>query len=316
MMVSNARINGRTFHEDLLPSMYVAVFPEEDFNANEQYMNEVNEGALLAKDETLVVGGLAYNLTSEQITMLEKRINYVSEGWNNAIIYVYGLDSKDECKQHLIDWSNRDKRVILLPKIDRSWKKENVFVKMSNLRNVLHNYISLSLTNTDKHFYLTMDYDIGGPISKDGIYHARYLMNDQKVGVVYANGIVSDSFINTIPGLKGWCFPGLGYSYYDDLALIVDADYDDYEQESKLWKWFHMAYGRGQQPLNVKSAYGGAGLMRLNMLKYASFNNQTKVCEHHSFNKDIISKGYKILVDPSFLLLAGCQGHHLTRKVE
>ena len=317
MMVSSARLDGRTFHEDLLPSMYGDEFPEDEFVGGEAYDEEVEKGAKLAKDETLVIGGLAYNLTMEQISMLERRIDYISDGWKRVIIFVYGLDSKEQYREFLIDWAKRDTRVILVPKLERSWKKENVFVKMAHLRNALHQYIdqyikdSIKDSINEQTFFLTMDYDIGGPISKHGILHARYLLEDKTIGVVYANGIVSDSFINTIPGFKGWCFPGLGYSYYDDLALIRNEGSD----ESKLTKWFSMAYGRGAKPLHVTSAYGGAGLMRPSLLKH-SYDITSKTCEHHSFNRKITDLHLSIVVDPSFLLLAGCQGHHLTRKVE
>lgn len=311
MMVGYARSHGRTFHEDLMGTMYGYIFPEEEFNCNDPtYNQQVEQGRNLACNEVLYIGGLAYNLEEKQVKLLEQRINYTTQGWKQVKIFIYGLDSKEPYKQYLLDWSYRDKRLTLIPALNQSWKDVNVFVKMAKLRNQLHQFVIEHL-GPEPSFFLSLDADIGGPISKEGLYHARYLLQDRKIGVVYANGVVSDSFINTIPGLKGWCFPGLGYSYYDDLALILHHD-----DEAKIYKWFNMAYGRGKEPVYVKSAYGGAGLFRSDALRSTSYDEQTTRCEHHNFNRRLLGNGYDIIVDPSFLLLAGCQGHHLTRKVE
>lgn len=311
MMVYNARKDGRTFHEDLLGSMYLDVFPEEEFSPkHNSYWDEVNQGMKLASQETLCVGGLAYNLSQRQIKLLERRINYFSKGWKQVKVFIYGLDSKEPFRDYLIDWSNRDSRVTLIPKVEQSWKDTNVYIKMAKLRNILHNAVLKDIDKA-KCMFLSIDADIGGPISRDGLFHARYVLENPSIGIVYANGIVSDSFINTIPGLKGWCFPGLGFSYYDDLALIMD-----YDDEPKLLKWYSMAYGRGEKPVHVISAYGGAGLMKPIVIRTVAYNETITKCEHHSFNKEVNKLGYDIVVDPSFLLLAGCQGHHLVRKMD
>lgn len=318
MMVYNARKDGRTFHEDLLGSMYRDVFPEEEFYSNKQsYWDEVAKGQKLASQETLYIGGLAYNLSKEQISLLEGRINYCSQGWKQVKVFIYGLDSKEPFRTHLIQWSLRDPKVTLIPKLEQSWKDVIVFTKMSKLRNTLHHAVLKEIQaqtladKTNKTFFLSIDADIGGPISRDGLFHARAALEDPSIGIVYANGIVSDSFVNTIPGLRGWCFVGIGYCYYDDLALIVED-----EDESKLYKWYHMSYGRAGPLIPVISAYGGAGLMKPSVLTKASYDEKATSCEHHSFNKKVTQQGYDIVVDPSFLLLAGCQGHHLTRKID
>lgn len=307
-MVTHARLSGRTFHEDLLPSMYQGEFPEDEFSTNDpNYHEEVEKGKKIAAVSTLCIGGLAYNLTQEQINKLRKRLDYIGQGWERVKIYVYGLDSKEPFRSVLIDWSNNDSRVELIPPLDRSFKGVSVFTKMSHLRHTLHQ----AMLKEDA-YYLTIDYDIGGPISRDGLFHALYVLNsDKSIGAVYANGIVSDSFINTIPGLKGWCFPALGYCYYDDLACVIDSI-----DESKLSKWIYMTRGRGSAPVEIKSAYGGAGLYRKESLLQGSYDLEATSCEHHSFNASLINKGFRVVVDPSFLLLAGCQGHHITRKID
>jgi hypothetical protein len=309
-MVTYARLHGRTFHEDLLPSMYSSSFPEEDFDGGKQYDERVSLMENIIKDEHLIIGGLVYNMEADKIRMLEKRLDYATFGWKSVRIHIYGMDSGNKYIGHLLDWRDRDPRVVLVDKMEGiSWKNKNVFVKMSNLRNRVHESLSPYDENT---FFLSMDYDLGGPISRDGLLHARYLLQqDSRIGAVYANGIVSDSFINTIPGLKGWCYPGLGFCYYDDLALIIKD-----KNESKLYKWFSATRGRGSSHIEVKSAYGGAGLMRMNLAKELRYDETNTVCEHHSFNGAMRDKGYKVVIDPSFVLLAGCQGHHITRKVE
>jgi len=309
-MLTYSRTHGRTFHEDIMPSMYTDIFPEDEFKGGNEYMNRVSMMRNVVLNENLVIGGLIYNMEEDKVLMLEKRINYISDGWKSVTIMIYGLDSKEPYSGYLIDWSKRDKRVKLIDSMKGvSWKNKNVFVKMSHLRNRVHE--SLNSINTKDTFFLSMDYDIGGPISRDGLLHARYLLEDNTLGAVYANGIVSDSLLNCIPGLKGWCFPGLGYSYYDDLALKISGD-----DESKLYKWFSMTSGRGTKYKEVLSAYGGAGLMRLKVAKDMRYDEANTVCEHYGFNKSIRDNGLKIIVDPSFILLAGCQGHHITRKVD
>lgn len=311
-MVTYARMHGRTFHEDLLPSMYTADFPEDDFDGGEYFNEKIKKMENIICNENLVIGGLVYNMEEDNVKMLEKRLTYATKGWKTVKIHVYGMDSGEKYVKYLIDWRDRDDRVVLLDKMDGvTWKNKNVFVKMSNLRNRVHE--SLGQYCGDRcTFFLSMDYDLGGPISRDGILHARYLLEDQTIGAVYANGIVSDSFINTIPGLKGWCFPGLGFCYYDDLALKIGGQ----DNESKLYKWFAITKGRGSKHMEVQSAYGGAGLMRIDLANEMRYDEDNNVCEHHGFNARIRKRALKIIVDPSFILLAGCQGHHLTRKVD
>lgn len=310
-MVTYARTHGRTFHEDLLPSMYSDIFPEEDFDGGEYYDEKIKKMENVICNENLVIGGLIYNMEDKDVRMLEKRLTYIGKGWKSVKIHVYGMDSKEEYVGYLKDWKNRDERVVLLDKMEgTSWKDKNVFVKMSNLRNRVHESLG-QYCGDGSTFFLSMDYDLGGPISREGLLHARYLLEDQTIGAVYANGIVSDSFINTIPGLKGWCFPGLGFCYYDDLALKIDSD-----DESKLYKWFMATKGRGSKHMEVQSAYGGAGLMRIDLANEVRYDESNRVCEHHAFNDRIRKRGLKVIMDPSFILLAGCQGHHLSRKVE
>jgi len=317
IMVYHARSSGRTFHEDLMTSMYGSTFPEEHFRPiihPEQYQQLVDAGSNLAKSETLIIGGLAYNISKNQIDMLERRLDYVSQGWSNVKFFIYGLDSKEPYRSHLIDWANRDSRLTLIPPVVTPWKGKPVFVKMANLRTALHSHVISYIEaqpNPNDHYFLSIDCDLGGPISLEGLYHSRALMDsDPSIGAVYSNGIVSDSFINTIPGLRGWCYPGLGFTYYDDLALIIDND-----DETKLWKWFYATRGRGADPIPVQSAYGGAALISYSALKDGKFDTSTKQCEHHSFNLSLKEHGYKLVVNPSFILLAGCQGHHKTRKL-
>lgn len=327
-MVTYARLHGRTFHEDLLPSMYHSDFPEDDFDGGILFKEKVRKMEGVIRDENLVIGGLVYNMEEKDVRMLEKRLTYVTRGWKTVKIHVYGMDSGEKYIRYLKDWRERDERVVLLDKMDGvSWKNKNVFVKMSNLRNRVHESLG-QYCGDQSTFFLSMDYDLGGPISREGLLHARYLMEDQTIGAVYANGIVSDSFINTIPGLKGWCFPGLGFCYYDDLALQIN-DTESKEptegmvsswwggwDESKMYKWFTITRGRGSQHVEVKSAYGGAGLMRIDLANELRYDESNTTCEHHAFNASIRRRGLKVIVDPSFILLAGCQGHHLTRKVE
>lgn len=327
-MVTYARTHGRTFHEDLLPSMYHSDFPEDEFDGGDYFKEKVKKMEEVVKNENLVIGGLAYNMEEKDVKMLEKRLSYATRGWKTVTIHVYGMDSSDKHVKYLKDWKDRDERVVLLDRMEGvSWKKKNVFVKMSNLRNRVHESLG-QYCGDGSTFFLSMDYDLGGPISREGLLHARYLLEDQTIGAVYANGIVSDSFINTIPGFKGWCFPGLGYCYYDDLALQINST--DYKKptegmvsswvgswdESKFYKWFTITKGRGNKHMDVKSAYGGAGLMRIDLANELRYDETNTTCEHHEFNAKIIRRGLRVVVDPSFILLAGCQGHHLTRVTE
>jgi hypothetical protein len=147
-----------------------------------------------------------------------------------------------------------------------------------------------------------LDGDLEGPISEEGMLHAlSVLERDASYGAVAAFGV------NNWGGLDGMV-PFVGYSYYDPLAFREHR----WERDQKdAWVRWRLGQARvGDAPIVARSAFAGAALYRSGAIQGLRYPEPDE-CEHVAFHRLLDERGYRVAVDPAFLLLAGRQGHHL-----
>lgn len=162
---------------------------------------------------------------------------------------------------------------------------------MARLRNLL-----LSEARKEKTDYLVMfDCDLVGPISRDGLVHSVYKMDHDDYAMISANGLVN------VTGLHVNLLH-LGWIYYDPFAFT----YMNGENMNKVR--LGISRKRGEKIIPVRSAFSGAALYDMKKLKGIDYIEQKKICEHKTLNFQLHIKGYKLGMNPSFILLAGIQG--------
>ena len=85
-----------------------------------------------------------------------------------------------------------------------------------------------------------------------------------------------------------------GISHHDAYNQCIDKFIINYPIDAKL--------------ITVISAFGGAGLYKMNSIGEAKYNGyeethlDKQICEHVSFNQYLIEKGGKIYINPKMLI--------------
>ena len=288
----------KTIHQILYPHYYQDRFPEKEFPpvANRyDYYERVREGYDEMKNSKIAILGLAYNLGEERTHTLMKRLSFLTKKFKDYRIIIYGADSDDYTFDILAAYMKFNPKIILpTRKIDKTGL--NRIQKMCKLRN----YVSKVLIQNDfePDYVLFQDCDLASALSIDGIANSVSYMHgkDREYDAIFANGVVNEFIFK-------WHLPFIGYFYYDSFAFLEDPENPVPGGNKSIY------YGRGEKPIPVKSAFGGAALYRYKVFKKFKYD-ETKVnmCEHISFNRQIYRAGYNLAINPSFLLISGRQG--------
>lgn len=280
---------GKSYHQMFYPEYYTDPFPEDKFPPvnPSKYQKKVKEGYMLMKKKKLVVLGLAYNLGEEGTHKFMKRLIRLAKDWKDYQFVIYAADSSD-CTFEILKSYQVDERLILPEEIFDKTGLTRI-QKMSRLRNIVKKNITLKAD-----YVLFQDCDLASPISQDGLAHSVAYM--KKYDAVFANGLNNEFFINLH-------IPYLGYYYYDSFAYVEDPE----NANNPLVA--NMALERGETPLSVISAFGGAALYKYSVYSKYDYDEKKKYeCEHVTLNKKIYKNGGRLAINPSFLLLAGRQG--------
>jgi hypothetical protein len=294
-----------TLHQLFYPQYYKDTFAEEEFPPliNEgQYHRRVKEGYEILKNSNLAILGLAYNLGEEKTHRLMRRLSKLTKKCKDYRIFIYCIDSTDDTYKILSNYAKINPKIIL-PETKFDKTGLNRIQKMSKLRNILRDE-AVSYSKSQKHHFdyaIMQDCDLASALSLDGFAHSlSYLKKDYDV--VFANGIINEFMFN-------FHFPFLGYFYYDSFAFREDPDYPIIGGNKAISK------GRGDDPISVKSAFGGAAIYKFFLLKKFRYSEKNKYeCEHVSLNKQIYNSGYYLGINPSFLLISGRQGENNHKK--
>jgi hypothetical protein len=201
----------------------------------------------------------------------------------------------------MTDWQRADPERVVLVKPPALGDCVNVYARMARLRNALLR--SAEATASD--LSCVIDGDLAGPVSIDGVMHAVSLIERGDADAVAAFGI------NNWGGIPAQ-FPFLGYSYYDPIAFrehSFQRELGDAQVRLRLAK-----LRRGDDPVAVKSAFGGMVLYQSHALHGLCYDEAADDCEHVGLHRALAARGARLVVDPSLLLLSGRQGHHQTDR--
>lgn len=140
-------------------------------------------------------------------------------------------------------------------------------------------------------YTIVYDFDIKGGFSYEGLFHSFGLLHIYKdIGAITANGLLYSKLED---GSKSKV-------YYDSWT------YRPLEECGENYNLLDLK--RGDKPYEVKAAFGGMSIYRgllftKNFIKYSNED-----CEHISICNQIRFMGYKIIVNPSLIVLYN--GHY------
>lgn len=280
--------NQKTFHQILYPEYYVDPFPEDKFppTNEKKYWKRVDKGYQIMKEKKIVILGLAYNLGEDGSHRLMKRLLKLVRKWDDYQIVIYAADSSDYTYDILKSYNN-SKLILPTDQFDKTGLTR--IQKMSKLRNIVKRNMTL-----EADYVMFQDCDLASPLSLDGLAHSISYMD--KYDAIFANGMNNEFLLNIYA-------PYLGYFCYDSFAYIEDPNNNNNPLVA------NMSFKRGEEPHSVISAFGGAALYKYKLYKKYDYDEDKKYeCEHVTLHKKMYKAGYKLSINPSFLLLSGRQG--------
>lgn len=293
-----------TLHQILHPEYYGDKFDESLFppqNNNIPYLEKTKKGYEILRNKNIVVLGLAYNLGKEGTYRLLRRLSYIVKLCNDYRVIIYAFDSEDSTYDILR--ANNKNGKLILPKKKINKANLNRTQKMSKLRNILCQELT-NLEGFSPDYVLLQDCDLASAISLDGLANSIYYLEKEKYHAIFANGITNEFLFN--------CHvPFLGYYYYDSFAFTPHPKYPILGGNKAICNT------RGDKPFPVISAFGGAALYNYNVFKQFKYSEKNKyICEHKNLNKQIYKNGYKLAINPSFILISGRQGEKKHKSIK
>jgi hypothetical protein len=243
-MMDNYKI---TPHQYFFPEYYKVKFIESSPNLT------------LISSEKIIILVAAYN---SDIDLLIKRILYLSEGFADFKVFIYGLDSTSySTLADLKIYSNHyPKNIFLIPPV--KLLNLNRIERITKIRNILLNHIK-KLNISPNYKILVYDSDHIGPMSKNGLIDAILRLNQKpEIYAICASG--------TVPILPGLLF------LYDSFAYINK----NYKHKFKLklhclLKEYNL----------IVSGFSGAVLYRYSDLINFEYEYVPNTCEHVVLHK-------------------------------
>jgi hypothetical protein len=296
----------KTIDELVRPGRYKLRFPEAAFLPRKgqqvRYLAQVDVGREQASQRSISIVTLLHNRVDLAL-YLRARCDAVLNRFRSGRVLVLCDDSTDGTERVIDEWARARPGVVVNVPAPRLEPAVSGFARMARLRNALFERLDAE-PMTD--VVAVIDGDLEGPISLDGLAHSVALLSEPRG----PDGVAALG-INNWVGLP-LLMPFLGYGYYDPIAFREDT----WERRSSDAAIRYRLAGlrRGDDPLQVKSAFAGLALYRGERVRGLRYDESTRDCEHVSFHRALAERGGQLVLNPSLMLLAGRQGHHQTKS--
>jgi hypothetical protein len=295
----------KTVDELLRPERYKLRFPEAAFpprrGREARYWAQVERGRDVQAQSSLTIVTLLHDRVDLAL-YLRARCEAVLQRFQSGRVLVLGDDSTDGTERVIADWARvRPRQVVSVP-APHSQPELPGFARMARLRNALLQRLD-DEPPTD--FVAVLDGDLEGPLSLDGLAHAIALLAEPGG----PDGVAALG-VNNWVGLPR-LVPFLGYGYYDPIAFR-ERSWERRSSDAAI-RCRLAGLRRGDQPLDVRSAFAGLAVYRGHSVRGLRYDTATRDCEHVSFHRALSERGGRLVLDPSLMVLAGRQGHHRTK---
>jgi hypothetical protein len=301
--LSKELINFRlTADEALRPQNYQVAFPEHYFpprrTVEKKYRDELARGVEHARSSRILFCMLLYNRV-ELVPLLRARLAHLAEPLGQHNVLILGSDSTDGTAEALDEWRAEDPAVLPSPHINPLPPCGRIS-RIALLRNALLEGIDWK---TPPDYIVMLDGDLAGPVSRDGLLHSLALMSAD----TGAPDVITAFGINNYTGVPVF-HAFVGHTYYDPFAFREHSNHrvPDYKIRLRL-----SGLRRGDPVIASLSGFGGMGIYRAELLKNVRYDESGEDCEHVTLHSNLRKLGARHVVNPSLLLLAGRQGHHL-----
>lgn len=296
----------RTVDELARPERYGVRFPEAVFPPrpadSARYRELVGTGFEVAARSSITFLVMLHNRLDLAL-LLRARLERHAACFGVAKVLLLCDDSTDGTARVMADWQRACPELVSNVPAPSVPPGLTGFARMSRLRNTL---LMASEAGPASDYVAVLDGDLEGPVSEEGLLHSiAVLCQPRGPDAVAALGV--NNWLGA-PGLV----PFLGYSYYDPIAFREHC-WQRVESDAAIRRRLG-GLRRGAEPLGVKSAFGGLTLYRGEALRGLRYDNETRDCEHVSLHRALAARGGTLVLNPSLLLLAGRQGHHLGRS--
>ncbi|CAH6421230.1 Hypothetical protein UVM_LOCUS415, partial [uncultured virus] len=294
-------------HRDRHPDWYGAEFPERAFpplpELADDYGRRVRLGRRRMARTRLVVVSLLRDRAAA-VPMYVERLQRVAPLFHEFRALVFENDSVDDTRR-LLEVACRDDprfalvqcpedaggRLRLPSAVSHGLLSRERMGKMAGFRNRCLDEVRRVCP--DFEFLLVMDADLAGPMSLDGL--ASCFSYDDWDAMA-SNGLASRLLSH-----------GRAMHPYDSIALVALGQQPTPLQVCNVQHVRHLftrTPRRGEPPIRVRSAFGGACLYRLPELLASGARYGGEHCEHVSLHLDMGRRGLdRFFVNPSFLLL-------------
>lgn len=288
----------------------------KDLNLSEDIMKDVERGYDIAKNESLVICGLARNV-EKTIEKAKKKLEYIGSKFKDYKIVIFENDSEDNTREILKKWANVNKNVKLLEceefgskncklrtkkGYDLGMFSENRIQRMAIYREQYLDYIKKNLNSYT--YTLISELDLEGNQYIDGIFHS--IGHPKDWDAIFINGRAP---IQGIPSIFDIMYDALAYldisQEFQDMDKSVIATSITKNLFNSNYKLFN-----SEELVEVKSAFNGYALYKTDSLVNCSYLGDTE-CEHINLHKCMYNNGGKLYINPlwkGYFNIQGPQG--------
>lgn len=255
------------------------------FSKNPTHQENTKKGMIISKNSSLIICGLIRD-REDKVSDIIKRVNLLRPYFKKIKVLIVENDSKDNTREKLLDWSNKNHAVEILgcglntkeckmnlPQTVGHGINNSRLQKMALLRNIYRDRIEENYSDYD--YVLAWDMDITGSLYIDGIFSTIYHLQNSK------------------GDLDGMCANGLyvwpGMSIYYDTFAHNDSSLD--WTKSLNGQLRHVIKSISAKMVGgtkkVKSCFSGATIYKVSSFLKNRYETDGTTCEHDSISQNL-----------------------------
>lgn len=296
------------------------IFPKETPN----YSYIVDRGENICKSKSIIFCGIARDV-ADNLQLNIDRLHRTGKLFNEYSIFIYENDSSDNTKEilkqnvsNIFNYASetrqdKDYRLKLNTPND-PWHYNRCKV-LSDCRNKYIEYINALTKKPD--YICVLDCDLKGGWSYSGVKHSVFtLEQDNRNGCVSAYGVLADKEGRNMLEQHS----PENYIMYDSFAFRPLEYLNRPIHMLKTPLFNKLVFSKEMEPIEVCSNFGGMAIYKteafLDGKHYSAKNWKDDSSpfvdpDHVNFHRNIISKSWKILLNPAFIV---SYSHHKFSK--
>lgn len=300
---------GTSTHKMLHEDWYQGEFPQEQFQPSKKnrkdFYEKVATGREVAAKKRIVLVGLARNV-AKFIPATVANMRTIGELFFDYRVLMFENDSEDGTREVIkAEFASNPKMTLIectgivdckfgeKGAVEHGLVSPSRMEKMAKYRNVCLEMAKQLYPQFD--YLMVMDTDLNGPMSMDGLVHCFAYHGWDAMA---ANGLVARPL--TL---------GQGLYHYDTLAWLGLNESPSLSPKKVIPRHimkvlFSKTLKTGNDPVQVRSAFSGACIYNMEVLRRTDAHYNGQFCEHVALHLEMESKGaYRIFMNPSFIIL-------------